>query len=137
MEANKWRNELKNKKVTNYKWAGNGRFTYIKCFLKIWTMHRFHFIFNYSFCTFRTIHVFDAVLNKTHKNQLINFKLSPMHFWRNLHLFEYQKRPNRIKKKSFPHWHILCWVLSYRPTLYNILKNRSTYYSVITLNICI
>ena len=97
-------------------------------------MHRFHFIGSYSFCTFRPIQVLDALLNKTCKNHRITLKLSPMNFWLNLHLFEYQKGPNRmINKKvtefckllggqyffcnffsdyfSFPQWHILSWLL--------------------------
>ena len=63
-------------------------------------MHRFHYIGSYSFCMFRTIQVLDALFNKTRKNHSINFKISPMYFWRLLPLFEYQKRPNRIINKK-------------------------------------
>ena len=61
-------------------------------------MHRFPFIGSYSFCTFRSIQVLDALLNKICKTHSFN-QLSPLCFWRNLHLFEYQKRPNRTINK--------------------------------------
>ena len=71
------------------KCAGNGWFLYKSASKK--SMHHFHFIGNYSFRTFRTIRVLDAVLIKALKNHSINSKSkpSPMNLWINLHLFEY------------------------------------------------
>ena len=43
---------------------------------------------------------FGRVVNKTRKNHSINFKISPMYFWRLLPLLEFQKRPNRIINKK-------------------------------------
>ena len=63
-------------------------------------MHRFHFIGSYSFCTFHPIQILDASLNKIRKTHSITLTLSLMNFWRNLHLFEYQKRSNRMINKK-------------------------------------
>ena len=89
---NVWRSE-NIKRQHLFKCIGNERFTYQKCFLEILTMDRFNFIGRYTFCTFRPIHVLNALLNKTRKTHS---------FLQNLHLFEYQNRPNRMINKKIP-----------------------------------
>ena len=62
-------------------------------------MHAFHFISNYSYCTFRlkgfcTRCCMTIVVPCTTS---IDLKPFPMHFWKKLHQFEDQKRPKKIE----------------------------------------
>ena len=101
---------------------------YIKSALrKSFFMHGFHFIGNHIFCTSRLIRFQYAVLHKNCCSPSINLKPFPMNFWRNWHLFEYQKRSNRIINKKVTEF---CTNMHFREQLENIFFLTLIYLSI-------